>query len=129
MNFYSSAVDKIGGNGSKAYQCVVCGGRVASSDQLLLLGGNSRHLFTNPSGMECDFHTFSSCPGAIALGEATDANTWFAGYNWRFAFCAHCGQHLGWRYESISEVKRPLTFWGILAIHLVSASGHPQSDS
>ncbi|MFH1123519.1 MAG: cereblon family protein, partial [Pseudomonadota bacterium] len=86
-------------------------------------------LFANPAGMECDFHTFFSCPGAIALGETTDANTWFPGYNWRFAFCSLCGQHLGWHYEAVSELKRPLAFWGILASHLIDSAEHPPSGT
>ena len=120
MSLYISAMDKVGGNGSKAYRCMVCGGLVASSDRLLSLGGRSRHLFTNPSGMECDFHTFSSCPGAVALGEATGADTWFPGYNWCFAFCSFCGQHLGWHYESLSQSALPRDFWGILVSRMVT---------
>lgn len=126
MNLYSSAMDKIGGNGSKAYRCSVCSGLVASSDQLLLVGGNSRHLFTNPSGVECDFHTFFSCPGAIAMGQATEADTWFPGYIWRFAFCSLCGQHLGWHYEASSELRRPVAFWGILASRLIASAEYPR---
>jgi cereblon len=83
-----------------------------------MVGGKNRHFYVNPSGVECDFHTFSSCPGAIALGDPTEAHTWFPGYGWRMAFCCHCGQHLGWQYEAVSTFKRPITFWGILASHV-----------
>ena len=88
------------------------------SDQLLLVDGQNRHLFVNPAGVECDFYTFLSCPGAVAFGEATEAHTWFSGYGWRMAFCSHCGQHMGWYYEAVSALKRPVAFYGILVSHL-----------
>lgn len=123
--FYTSSLEKIGGNGSKAYRCVACGGLIVFSDQFLVVEGRTRHVFTNPAGVECDFYTLSSCQGAVAAGEAIEADTWFSGYTWRFAFCSYCGQHLGWYYESISELRRPLAFWGILVSQLIKATEHP----
>jgi hypothetical protein len=110
--FYT--LDGIGGNGAKAYQCVACDSLITHSDQLIPISGMIRHLFVNPAGTECDIHTFQSCPGAIALGEATEVHTWFSGYRWRMAFCRQCGQQLGWYYEAILKSARPLEFWGIL---------------
>ncbi|MFH1350879.1 MAG: cereblon family protein [Pseudomonadota bacterium] len=115
-----STFDGGGGNGARAYQCISCGGLITQSDRLIPVEGTNRHLFVNPAGTECDFHTFLSCPGAIALGEATDEHTWFSGYYWRMAFCRTCGQHLGWRYETVSRYGRPTEFWGILINHLAS---------
>ena len=63
---------------------------------------------------------FAFLGGAIAIGEATEAYSWFSGYYWRMAFCRHCGQHLGWHYEAVSRYERPLEFWGILAVNLKS---------
>lgn len=120
MFLFLSALGKIGGNGAKAYQCIACGGLVTYSDRLIPVGGRNRHLFVNPAGMECDFHTFYSCPGAVAFGEATGEHTWFSGYFWRMAFCHQCGQHLGWHYEAVYRHERPWEFWGILVSHLVS---------
>ena len=119
MLFSITLLDGVGGNGAKAYQCVACAGLITHSDRLLLVGGSQRHLFVNPAGVECDFHTFYSCPGAIALGEATAAHTWFPGYSWRMAFCSSCGRHLGWFYESVSGFGSPGQFWGILINHLM----------
>jgi hypothetical protein len=113
-----AASNGMGGNGAKVYQCMTCGGLITYSDRLIGIGGTNRHLFTNPAGLECDFHTFSACPGAIAIGEAIEADTWFSGYCWRMAFCRHCEQHLGWYYEAVSRYERPLGFWGILVSKL-----------
>lgn len=117
---FISALDGVGGNGAKSYHCIDCDGLITHSDRLIAIGGTYRHLFVNPSGVECDFHTFSSCPGAIAVGEATEAYAWFSGYSWRMAFCRLCGRHLGWHYESVSRYERPLEFWGLLAANLKS---------
>ena len=115
-----SALDGIGGNGAKAYQCIACGGLITHSDRLIPIGGTNRHLFVNPAGVKCDFHTFYSCPGAAAFGQATGEHTWFSGYFWRMAFCRQCGQHLGWYYEATSKTERPREFWGILVSHVIS---------
>jgi hypothetical protein len=115
-----SPFDGIGGNGAKAYQCIACGTLITHSDRLILIGGTNRHLFVNPAGMECDFYTFQSSPGAIAVGGATEVHTWFSGYAWRMAFCRQCGQHLGWYYEAILKSKRPGGFWGIIVSHVIS---------
>ena len=117
----------IGGNGSKVYRCVACGSVVTHSDRIILVAGNTQHQHVNPEGIECDFYTFSSCPGAIALGEATDAHTWFPGYGWRVALCVNCGLHLGWHYELLSRNQPPMEFWGILIAHVaVSEEDHPE---
>ncbi|HYA03388.1 MAG TPA: cereblon family protein [Syntrophobacteria bacterium] len=120
MAFTHSVPDGIGGNGAKAYQCVACGGLVTYSDRLICIGTSTRHRFVNPAGVKCEFHTFFSCPGAVAHPEATEAHTWFPGYRWRLAFCRRCGDHLGWHYEATSPLLRPQDFWGILVAHLSS---------
>jgi hypothetical protein len=109
-----------GGNGAKAYHCTGCNALVTSSDRFLAMGGTHRHFFVNPAGMECDFYTFASCPGATAEAAATIEHTWFPGYQWRFAFCRNCGEHLGWNYGAVSAHARPAEFWGILIPHVLA---------
>ncbi len=118
-------LENVGGNGAKAYACAACGVLMTSSDRLLPVQGSNQHRFINPAGVECDFHTFYACPGAVALGEPTDAHSWFVGYAWRMAFCHQCGQHVGWFYESISHKRPPLQFWGILQTRLLNPSPEP----
>lgn len=120
MVIQHSVLDAIGGNGAKAYQCFACGGLVTYSDRLVPIAGRSRHFFVNPIGVECDFHTFYSCRGAVALGEPTLADTWFPGFSWRMAFCRRCGRHLGWYYEAVSASESPGEFWGMLLSQLTT---------
>jgi hypothetical protein len=117
---FSFPLRGISGNGAKIFQCSACGSQVSRSDHLISLGGMNRHVFINPAGVECDFQTFISCPGAVAFGEATDEHTWFTGYAWRMAFCRQCGQHLGWYYQGMSRTRKPSEFWGILVSRVVT---------
>lgn len=126
MMMFFQTVDGIGGNGARAFQCAACGSLVTHSDRLLGFNGRNRHLFVNPAGVECDFHTFFSCPGAVALGEGTEEHTWFSGYAWRMAFCRNCFQHLGWFYEGVSGTERPREFWGILLVRIMTARADPR---
>ena len=126
MIFLFHVLDGIGGNGEKALLCASCNGLITHSDRLVPLAGRTRHLFVNPAGVECDFQTFYSCPGAIAVGGAIEEDTWFAGYSWRMALCCHCHQHLGWLYEGNSGSERPLQFWGILVSCLKPLQGAAQ---
>jgi hypothetical protein len=120
MVIFFDALAGTGGNGARAFQCSVCDGLITQSDRLLVLDGTDRHLFVNPAGVECDFYTFTRCPGAMAFGDATLEHTWFSGYSWRMAFCRYCSQHLGWYYEGMMRSNRPYEFWGMLVSRLVS---------
>lgn len=112
-----------GGNGERAFQCAACGTVVTYSDRFQAVGGTTRHHFVNPAGLECDFHTFYSCPGAVWLGEPTLMHTWFSGYGWSMAFCRTCGGHVGWHYQSASGKDRPREFWGILVSSITGTEG------
>ena len=119
----SSLYTEAGGNGARVYRCSFCGSVVSYSDRLAAISGSTTHSFTNPAGMRCDLHTFSSCPGAMTIGQPTGEYTWFPGYEWSLALCRHCGNHLGWHYVGVSEQADPKEFWGILTYHLVIDSG------
>ena len=115
-----SSLKGISGNGAKVYQCIGCGSLVTHSDRLVRIGTSDRHLFVNPAGVECDFHTFTDCPGAIVHGGATEVHTWFPGYHWSMAFCRQCGLHLGWHYEASTPFESLKEFWGILITHVTT---------
>jgi hypothetical protein len=120
MSGHFSTYGATGGNGSKVYQCSSCNAVITYSDRLLQIGETYRHLFVNPLGIAFDFYTFTSCPGMLAHGAATEEHTWFPGYQWSFAFCHNCGQHLGWLYTAVSRQTRPGEFWGLLVTHLLA---------
>ena len=68
--------------------------------------------FVNPGGYVHEVHLFRSVRGALSLGQATRADSWFPGYSWRFAICRRCDGFLGWAYEA-NQPGRPPHFWGL----------------
>jgi hypothetical protein len=64
FSFFSS-LRGVSGNGVETYQCAGCRGLVTHSDRLLRINASDRHFFLNPAGVECDFYTFSDCPGGF----------------------------------------------------------------
>lgn len=51
------------------------------------------------------------------------ADSWFPGYTWRICACPHCGQHLGWVFEStedgnIAEPQRQ-SFHGLILSNIL----------
>jgi hypothetical protein len=108
-----------GGNGKKAYRCSFCNSMVTSSDRIISIDGSSGHCFTNPTGLRCEFRTFSSCPGALSYGHPTIEHSWFPEYRWSLALCRQCKNHLGWHYTAVSEGSKPREFWGLLRYHVL----------
>lgn len=82
-------------------------------------GGPAVQLFTNPGGLVCQVLTLSRASGLVFVGPATTEYTWFAGYAWRVALCAHCMRHLGWRYEAVAAGASPLDFFGLLVTAII----------
>lgn len=39
-------------------------------------------------------------------GSLTNEFSWFPGYSWRYVHCAHCNNHLGWKYFSLKLMPR-----------------------
>jgi hypothetical protein len=113
----------IGGNGSKSYRCSECNSVITYADRIIAVSGSKRHSFTNPAGVFCDFFTFSSCPGAFALGDPIVEHSWFPGYGWSLALCLGCGNHLGWLYKEVSTRQEVPEFWGILVTQVLPLQG------
>ena len=74
-------------------------------------------VFTNPAGHTFHLRCFTEAPGATDAGAPTDDFTWFPGYEWNFALCRGCSEHLGWRY--MGEAAPPV-FWGLIKDRLSS---------
>lgn len=79
------------------------------------LGG----MYVNPQGHVHDVLTVRRLAHAdtravVALvGESSEQASWFPGYAWTCAACAHCDNHLGWRFTAVRRHLRPLKFWGL----------------
>ncbi len=87
--------------------CRRCDAVVARSSDRVVIGAGDLHTFVNPQGEVFELVCFAHADGAIAVGEATLAYTWFPGHAWRYAMCRSCAVQLGWRYDGATS------FWGL----------------
>lgn len=77
--------------------------------------GSHEHRCTNPAGLSFHIGCFSRAPGCVTIGSATHEHTWFPGYAWTIAHCAHCQMHLGWHFRGVQD-----GFYGLILARLTS---------
>lgn len=98
--------------------CAACGQVVTRREHRIARGGAHQHTFTNPHGLVFNIGCFSEASGCMQTGEATYEWTWFDGFKWRVALCAHCHAHLGWGYRSNAGEG----FYGLILERIVAPS-------
>ncbi|CAH0722788.1 unnamed protein product, partial [Brenthis ino] len=104
-------------NGQELLLCRKCGADVA--DSYYIFSKNSpgarktekQNLFgrqnitvqtlINPFGVKFEIVTTEKAK-CENVGPSQGADSWFPGYTWRICTCPHCGQHLGWTFQSSS---------------------------
>jgi hypothetical protein len=105
------------------YRCSGCGAVISHSGLIIEINGAKEHSFVNPSGIRCDFITFSHCENSTAHPELYLEYSWFSGYGWRFLTCEACSRHLGWQYDATGGRKSPGSFFGVLANAVTAGQG------
>ena len=75
--------------------------------------GQHAHTCVNPHGFAFDVRCYAQALGCSLSGQPEAADSWFAGYTWRFANCAQCSQHLGWLFEQTDHF-----FYGLIKDHV-----------
>jgi len=98
---------------ARAIRCAACGKAITTSAQRIPVAGAHQHTRFNPGGFVFRFGCFRDAPGCAVAGEPTVEVTWFTGYRWRYALCAGCGAHLGWRFDGAGG------FFGLVLERLV----------
>jgi len=94
----------------KTHRIVLCAGcrhPIASSADRFPINDQHEIAFTNPSGYHYRLCFFSEALGCVLYGRPTTQFSWFPGYYWRFAHCAHCHNHLGWYYLTQGSHHQP----------------------
>ncbi|MEM6709158.1 MAG: cereblon family protein [Pseudomonadota bacterium] len=79
--------------------CARCNTAITRPDNAIAINGQHRHFCVNPHGFEFDVGCFETALGCAVTGQPSHADSWFAGYFWRYAHCSACEQHLGWYFE------------------------------
>jgi hypothetical protein len=99
--------------------CATCRKPVTRESERIAVNGAHTHRFTNPLHLSFRIGCFREAAGCRDQEPATTEHTWFPGYAWRVALCAHCQAHLGWRYEGNDG-----GFYGLILGRLVSVAGN-----
>ncbi len=83
--------------------CAACSAVLGHSKDAININGSHQHFCTNPHGIDFNVRCYSDALGCAISGQPTAADSWFAGYSWRFATCSDCNTHLGWLFENSSN--------------------------
>lgn len=80
--------------------CAACNQVLSRRKDAIDVNGSHHHFCTNPHGIDFNVRCYSDALGCAISGQATAADSWFAGFSWRFATCSSCSAHLGWLFEN-----------------------------
>jgi uncharacterized CHY-type Zn-finger protein len=97
--------------------CKHCKNEITTVEHSAVVNGQHAHILKNPAGITFHIGCFSKAWGCIVYGIPTDEFTWFAGFSWCVALCAHCFTHLGWYYQSGGD-----SFFGLILANLAKGS-------
>jgi len=95
-----SLLDDEAGPDKNLVYCVECSHVLARASDATTVQGTHHHFCTNPHGFDFNVCCYSEALGCAISGQPTGADSWFAGYTWRFATCTGCTVHLGWLFET-----------------------------
>jgi hypothetical protein len=101
----------------RVIRCKRCEATIARTTDAIAVEGKHLHRFVNPAGVQFDVRCFGEAAGASPYGDSSTFFSWFPGHAWRIAVCAHCGVHLGWRFESALS-----SFHGLITDRIVEAT-------
>lgn len=82
--------------------------------------GGAGGVFVNPHGWVHEVLVLWGAPGAVPVGPASTAHSWFPGYAWTMGHCGGCGGHVGWAYDAVGEGRTPAHFWGLRVAAIVA---------
>ncbi len=97
-------------------RCATCAAPWASArDGIALSPEGAGGAFVNAHGYVHDMLTVRTVRGLGVQGRPTTQDSWFPGYAWTIAHCAHCYAHAGWRFTPAAAQPDAAasTFWGL----------------
>ena len=63
------------------------------------------HHLKNPHGREFEVVTVTNLTNYKTHGPRVAEHSWFPGYTWQIIVCAHCGHHIGWRFDRLDPQR------------------------
>ncbi|WP_428569096.1 MAG: cereblon family protein [Solidesulfovibrio sp. DCME] len=97
--------------------CAACDVEVTQAIMRIAVGGRHRHTFPatgGVAGVAEEVGCYSLAPGCRVVGHFRLDYTGEDDGLWQTAFCATCGAHLGWHYQS----SRDLGFFALILAQL-----------
>ena len=85
---------------NKKLLCTQCRNHVTSITETISVNGAQSHTFTNPAGVTYNILCYQVAPGCDVVGERTAEYSWFSGYEWQYAICKGCSEHMGWLFSN-----------------------------
>ncbi|RZF44225.1 hypothetical protein LSTR_LSTR003865 [Laodelphax striatellus] len=96
------------------YQCSHCNITVGSKRDVIIMSVDGpQSTYVNPNGYLHETLTLSQTINVKLNGEPSTQFSWFPGYAWITAFCAHCRSHMGWKFVAQKNDLQPKKFWGL----------------
>ena len=100
----------------RVWSCSGCGAQIVTEFDLSeIMGRSVTSTYVNPFGLEFQVMTALRARNTVAVGEVTEAHSWFPGYGWAMLHCADCSAHVGWSYHAMGLEAEPAQFVGLLA--------------
>ncbi len=116
----SEASDSSQGPQKRILRCRACHTAITGTEQEISKQGRHEHAFFNPAGIAFEIRCFQTAPGCLVQGKPSAEFSWFVGYQWQYAVCAHCLTHLGWFFTTdLERIKGEDTFFALVTNKLV----------
>jgi len=114
----------------KVMTCAECEERVASADDVFAMSAEGpQSIYVNPNGHLHETLTLHRATGLRCITRPSTEFSWFPGYAWEIAQCAHCSSHMGWRFTAARRGLRPAAFWGICRRSLAVRSDAEEAEA
>ncbi|OQR71659.1 protein cereblon-like [Tropilaelaps mercedesae] len=93
--------------------CIRCSRIVTSKEHIISMSrSGAQGTFVNQMGYVHNLLTVGEVDSIRYQGSQEETYSWFPGYAWTIAQCANCNTHIGWRFDTVKNLK-PATFWGL----------------
>lgn len=95
--------------------CTNCGAPLCSKVDIFSISKQGYMApFLNPGGVIHETLTVYKIKNCSMVRMPPCAqHSWFPGYGWQICNCANCGNHIGWKFTSMSSNLKPEKFWGL----------------
>ena len=99
--------------------CANCKQEITAPEACIVMHGRHQHEFINPHGFQFLIACYKEANGCQISGECLSEDSWFPGYDWQYASCKQCKEHLGWHYQHNITLGLTDHFFGLICDRLI----------